>query len=574
MADTTNKVAPEGGAEIPKQKGPFLGVVWFTLTFIIFGVVSAVDDFNVLNVMIGFRSCIALAGYLIMQVGLWQAENKWDEEGSAAWLAAAGQDAGAAPETLEMTTFGEVTIPDDQLKASFPIPWGFLIGWGVWGISYLFPLDGTYDVDPSPFGVVALIICLFISFVASVPMSDAVMYRKDKKKKMLSLMFLLGWISLGIMSSLDVVYQLHGYKTTIDSDSDTDLYAFFQIFGYSDSNSDSLTVDYTLGTAGVWVLCMLGPVTIILSQKILFGARKMGTAWEGSGVPNFHPIVYNMGGPLFVWGWFLFLLGVASIPNLIDLDSYDDKIKHSFFSSMPMNNNTIGAAIEYDNPLTGNNGPYYIPLFCNWRTMLAFLGGCAMVPVVGFLDFSHDEDGPWCGENMETPKAVFKKWWLGTDGTYFGLFLESPWPFVMAWSLFGFSSFFKLDNDIGVGWQEAAILVNCILQGVDAGILIQQNLYAGNMAGKQRFSLPFVLLFVLLAINIGSHWEWRAIAFSLPGAILIILGQKTVFGARKRGDYTMVHQAANPYNTVYVYTWGEVFFMMGWILICWGMSFP
>ena len=61
-----------------------------------------------------------------------------------------------------------------------------------------------------------------------------------------------------------------------------------------------------------------------------------------------------------------------------------------------------------------------------------------MVPVVRFLDYSHDEDGPWCGENNEG--KVFSKWWLGTDGTYFGLFLESPWPFVMAWTCFGISS--------------------------------------------------------------------------------------------------------------------------------------
>ena len=38
------------------------------------------------------------------------------------------------------------------------------------------------------------------------------------------------------------------------------------------------------------------------------------------------------------------------------------------------------------------------------------------------------------------------------------------------------------------------MLIICILQGVDAGILIQQNLYAGNMAGKNKFSLPFVVV--------------------------------------------------------------------------------
>ena len=85
-----------------------------------------------------------------------------------------------------------------------------------------------------------------------------------------------------------------------------------------------------------------------------------------------------------------------------------------------------------------------------------------MVPVVRFLDYSHDEDGPWCGENGEG--AVFKKWWLGTDGTYFGLFLESPWPFVLAWSCFGFSSFVAANNTIAPDALAVVMLVNCVAQ--------------------------------------------------------------------------------------------------------------
>jgi len=231
-------------------------------------------------------------------------------------------------------------------------------------------------------------------------------------------------IPAGIMSALDVTKQLDDMNVSSDQ-------------------------------SGVWVLCMLGPFTVILSQKILFESRKMGTFWEESGKPNFHPTVYNMGGPyrdppvadepppvtdtagwmagpLFVWGWFFFLMGTCSLPN----------------KYVPTNIFVQTAG-----------GPYWIPFFLNIRTLLSFLGGCAMVPVVGFLDFSHDEDGPWCGENDETPKAIFGKWWLGTDGTYFGLFLESPWPFVLAWSLFGFSSFFLVDDSVSVGWQQILVRV-------------------------------------------------------------------------------------------------------------------
>ena len=314
----------------------------------------------------------------------------------------------------------------------------------------------------------------------------------------------------------------------------------------------------------VWVLNIFAPITVILSQKILFEARKMGTFWEASGKPNFSPIVYNMGSPLFVWGWFLFWLGSCGIPIYKEL-------LDSASSSTGVDLGEANATFP-GNDIYAQESPS-IPLFLNVRTLLAFVAGCGMVPVVGFLDYSHDLDGPWLGENTEG--KVFGKWWLGTDGTYFGVFLESPWPFVVMWSLFGFSSFFGYDDTFDIGWQEILILVNCVLQGIDAGILIQANLYAGNMEGKNNFCKPFVLLFLLLAINIGSKWGWIALALSLPGTILIILGQKTVFGARRRGDHTMQNAGkANPYNKVYVYSWGEVFFMIGWILICWGASMP
>ena len=121
--------------------------------------------------------------------------------GSAAYLeAAAGKvkrkvSGGMTPEELDDIDFGDkVVIPDDKKKEAFPIPWGFLFGWWLWGLSYLLPLNGTANVNPTTYGMVATAVCFVVSFVASVPMSDAVMNRLPDKKKMLSLAFLLGWI--------------------------------------------------------------------------------------------------------------------------------------------------------------------------------------------------------------------------------------------------------------------------------------------------------------------------------------------------------------------------------------------
>jgi hypothetical protein len=104
-----------------------------------------------------------------------------------------------------------------------------------------------------------------------------------------------------------------------------------------------------------------------------------------------------------------------------------------------------------------------------------------------------------------------------------------------------------------------------------AGVLIQTALYKGDLATKNFWSVPFVLLFMALAVELG-HKGGTRLALSLPGAILIIAGQKTVFGDRKRGDNWMETQVVNP-NPI-VYSYGEPLFMTGWILMSLVMSIP
>jgi hypothetical protein len=144
---------------VQKEKGPMLGTIWWVLSIIIFSlVVGLQDSYNVYNIFLGWRAGVALLGYVIMQVGLWQAEFKWDEEGSAAYLEAAKIDKGLTPEELDEMDMDTdaILIPDDKKKAAFPIPWGFLIGWWVWGLSYIFPIDGTSNIKPTGPGMVSL----------------------------------------------------------------------------------------------------------------------------------------------------------------------------------------------------------------------------------------------------------------------------------------------------------------------------------------------------------------------------------------------------------------------------------
>ena len=62
------------------------------------------------------------------------------------------------PEELDEIQFGDgVVIPDAKKKEAFPVPWGFLLGWWIWGLSYIFPLDGSVNVNPTGYGIAALI---------------------------------------------------------------------------------------------------------------------------------------------------------------------------------------------------------------------------------------------------------------------------------------------------------------------------------------------------------------------------------------------------------------------------------
>ena len=72
---------------LPKgAPGPLLGTLWWTLTVGVAAYIAAGVDATAYHLLLGYRSLMALAGYLVMQVGLWAAENRWDEMGSKAYL--------------------------------------------------------------------------------------------------------------------------------------------------------------------------------------------------------------------------------------------------------------------------------------------------------------------------------------------------------------------------------------------------------------------------------------------------------------------------------------------------------
>ena len=214
----------------------------------------------------GPRSHLALAALKTLVLGVWQVDRTWDEKGSRAYERAA-KEAGKR----------KVVIPPKELDAAFPFPWAFLIGWGACALANLYPLDGSSEVAITTEGIVAAVASLALSIIASVPMGNAVRDRNASAKAKLGMSFVITWIILTC--------------ATVQSNPQVSpLY------------------------------CPFGMISIIASMKILRKHRKMGDSWEQDGVPNPNPVVYNMGGPLFVFGWFLFWLGVAGTTSEEDAE--------------------------------------------------------------------------------------------------------------------------------------------------------------------------------------------------------------------------------------------------------------
>jgi len=182
-----------------------------------------------------------------------------------------------------------------------------------------------------------------------------------------------------------------------------------------------------------------------------------------------------------------------------------------------------------------------IPFYFNLRTAMAFFAGCGMVPIVMMIDYAHDEGAEYVG--------------FGTDGRFFGRFFESPIPFFTMWTIFGVSSFVAIDNTfVQPDIRRWLLLANCLAQAAMAGLFIQTALYKGDFPLKTKLSMGFVMLFMLLAFNIGYEMD-LSIYLAFAGAMLAIAGQKTIFGDRKRGDYWMKHNVVNPNPIVYSNTY-------------------
>lgn len=144
-----------------------------------------------LFINLGPRALLSITGIITLVAGVWYTDRKWDEEGSKAY-----ERAKANLKQADSDNDGPVSIPQDELDAAFAFPWAFLVGWALFGVSYLFPANGEWALDITPAGLAAAAFSALLAVVASVPMEEAVKNRDGDSKTKLSAAFAAGWVGL------------------------------------------------------------------------------------------------------------------------------------------------------------------------------------------------------------------------------------------------------------------------------------------------------------------------------------------------------------------------------------------
>jgi MFS family permease len=267
----------------------------------------------------------------------------------------------------------------------------------------------------------------------------------------------------------------------------------------------------------------------------MFRTRKMGRSFEVEGTPNQSAVVYNFGGPLLVFGWFWFWIGL----------------------------NVISATPD----------AWYLPVYLTTRTTLAFVGAILVIVSLWMAGFALDESDQGTANGLSE-----ESYGLGVaPGIFFGKVSEIIIPVTAAWAVFGVAAFLPFF----AGFWPVFLFLAFVVQGVILSFVHQMAVRSGVTAAQPEFLtkwnrysyLGFTLLVLLMFASGTLLLTWNSMVRTISavlGVVLFCVGQHLIQHDRKRGWHWMETSQVNP-NPV-VYSHGIPIFSLGVMLLAYAMT--
>lgn len=281
--------------------------------------------------------------------------------------------------------------------------------------------------------------------------------------------------------------------------------------------------------------CIVPCIVIFIPSSIyvLYNTRKMGVTWDYNGKPNQEAVFNNGVSYLMVVGLYVLWIGL----NAVDIDEY------------------------YDGR--------FVPIDTGVRAWFTCIGGLGIVvPSLIALEYAFERGSEVSGNGLNGDSLAA----LTKDFTWFNIepvarLFETSFFYIAGWVVLAFSAFLPFNN-FTLQMLFTSLLALCV--GPIYGMMVLPTYWAGNMTDHGKYMYVYGLFMFAFAAVVGLRGG-AALVMSIMSGLFIFLGQFLDFTEQKRGQAWLQDRKVNPSWSLF--GMGHPIFVLGWILLCHGMSY-
>lgn len=268
-----------------------------------------------------------------------------------------------------------------------------------------------------------------------------------------------------------------------------------------------------------------------LAPLLLWRARAFGDTFDSEGRRNPRPILYNFGGPLLIFGWFLFWIGMNCC---------------------------------YYYPGTWDA---YIYIASGFRMLMSCVAGVTIILAGWTIGYGLDELENETGL-VETAEGLLNASAFGLNGWFCGFAYEIKVVSIIAWAPLGLASFYP---HVWGDYTDWILLLTTGAMGYSMAMIQEQGLRMvdGDKVElwSTRSDIVLAVIALLIPLQRGSHYF--AYVLSIGGALAFALGRRYLLRDQKRGIHWILSHEIQVPN---VFSYGVLLSPLGALLLSWAVT--